>query len=348
MIPSVCPEYQKGLRFCPDACVRTITILAGNSAFFDGINMIIKDESGRQIQIEKDVRGHPGPEPVGNRFFSAYAVALPKGNFKIRFENSSDSLAWPKYAFIVPEAAPVSCSNYVEESDLKFVKPEPSRPTCDDLIYNGNFDLGKDGWYAFHFNIELQETGGIDGTAALASSMALNTGNNLAQSIDGSCLEVDNEFDVSLSFKIIDYDGTNNHDLPYVRLESQNYLTSDPPNKSLLTIGATVFRTSSEIIPGGWNMISGVWTIDENTANAAKHIFHVGGGNHKVIIDNVVIQRNLRPSSAPTGEPSLQPSLRSSIVLSSLPASAAPSEIPTVASSLAPSSESISVRRRLH
>lgn len=330
MVPTTCTEYNEGLKFCPDTCIRTITILAGNSAFFDNIHMIVQDESGRKIQIEKNVRGHPGPEPVGNRFFAAYAVALPKGTFQIRFEDDSGSLSWPKYAFPVLEATPVSCSNYVEESDITFVKPEPSRPTCDNLIFNGDFGLEKDGWYAFHHGIELQETGGIDGTSALASTKTLNSGNNIAQSIDGSCLEVGNEYDISLSYKIVDYDGSSN--LPYVRLESQNYVTSDPSKKHLSTISANVFRKSSENPPGDWNTVSGVWTIDDNIAKADKHILHVGGGSHKVVIDNVVIRRKPHPSSVPSVNPSSPPSLRSSMAPSSSPTpgpTLTPSEVPT-------------------
>jgi hypothetical protein len=337
MIPTTCTDYNEGLKFCPNACIRTISIVAGNSAFFDDIQMIVEDESGRQTRIAKNVRGHPEPQPVANRFFAVYPVALPKGRFQIRFEDSSGSPSWPKYAFVVPEAAPVSCSDYVDESDIEFVKPESSRPVCDDLIFNGDFDLGKDGWYAHHHGIELLETGGFDGTAGLASTMALNTGNSIAQSIDGSCLEAGSEYDVSLSYKIVDYDGSNN--LPYVRLEVQNYLTSDPSKKRLQTISAMVFRTSSEFVSDGWNTISGVWIIDENIANADKHMMHLGGGAHKVVIDNVIIRRRPRPSSAPSLLPSFQPSLRSSTVPSGTPTAVA-SVVPTITPSsvsLAPS-----------
>lgn len=352
MVPTACMEYNEGLKFCPDACIRTITVLTGNSAFFDDIYMIVKDESGRQIVIEKNVRGHPEPEPEANRFFAAYPVALPEGIFEISFEDSSGSPSWPKYVLVAPEAAPVSCLGYVTEADIKFVKPEPSRPECNDLVFNGDFDLGKNGWYAFHYGIELQETGGIGGTPALASTMAINTGNSIAQSIDGSCLEAGNEYDVSLSYKIVDYNGSDH--LPYIRLEGQQYSMSDPANKRLVTTSTKVFPTTSESESSDWNTISGVWTIDENIANADKHLFYVGGGGYKIIIDNVtirnrsslgsvaVVKNNLR-SNSPTLAPTQTSSMSPTTTPSSVPTTTAsesptksPSETPTTTPSLVP------------
>jgi len=289
MVPTECTEYNEGLKFCPNTCIRTVTVLAGNSAFVDDkIDMIVRDQDGREIAIKKDVRGHPGPLPVGNRFFSAYAVALPKGTFQIRFEDEKGSPSWPRFAFVVPEAAPVSCDKYVDVSDFTFVKPSPLLSVCKDLIFNGGFESGKDGWYAFHFDIKLYQTGGINGSAALASTKELDTGNNIAQSLDGSCLEIGNSYDVSLTFKIMDYDGSNNN-LPYVRLVSQRFLTADPARKKFQTVSAAIFKTPS-MNDSGWTTISGIWEIDDKIANADTHIFHIGGGSHKVIIDNVSIQ----------------------------------------------------------
>jgi len=236
----------------------------------------------------------------------------------------------------------VSCSNYVEESDIDFIKPEPSRPMCNELVYNGDFDLGKDGWYAFHYAIDLQERGGIDGTAALASTKPLNAANNIAQSIDGACLQDGDEYDISLSYKIVNYDGSNN--LPYVRIESKDYLTSDPSGNQLHRKNINDFPTSSEFVPDGWNTISGVWKIDKDTAGADVHIFNVGGGSHKVVIDNVTFRRRPQPSSAPTLEPSIEPSSRPSAGASNRPSlepsiqpSLRPSVVPSNAQSLEPS-----------
>lgn len=329
MVPTDCKRYNDGLRFCPGTCIRTITVLAGNAPFMDRIDMVVRSKSGqdgdissREIIVTKDVRGHPQPEPVANRFFSAYVVALPKGDYEIKFvDRSTDNnvLSWPRYAFLVTEAAPTSCEEYVVESDFTFVKPDPlpHRSDCDDLIFNGNFDEGKNGWYAFHHGVELEETGGVGGSPALRSTKALNTGNNIAQAIDGSCLEAGNEYDVSFTFKILSGSDANK---PYIRLVSENFDTSNPARKVLTTTKVDVFRTSSsesEVLNDDWITISGVWVIDDVIAKADKHVFHVGGGNYEVIIDNVSI-RLKRPSSAPTDAPSFK---RTTSSLSSAPTS---------------------------
>jgi len=300
MITTKCRDYNEDLKFCPNTCLRTITIVAGNSAFAEEIDMVVNDANGNGITIKKDVRGHPGPAPKSNRFFSAYTIVLPSGTFDISFrESASDALSWPKFAFVVPEAAPALCSDYVKESDLMFVKPKPNRPICDELIYNGSFDSGEwetDGWYAFHHPIEWQKIGGINGSPALATSTALNRGNNIAQSLDCTCLEAGNEYDVSFSYNITEYDGSSNN-LPYIGLQSQKYLTDDPKNKRFETISTPKLPMSAQNVNDDWTKVSGVWKIDEEIAKADKHIFFVGGGAHKVVIDNVTIRKRITPVS---------------------------------------------------
>jgi hypothetical protein len=314
--------------------MRTITVLAGNAPFFDEIDMIVTEtDTLRKIVIEKDVRGHPVPQPVGNRFFSAYMVSLPKGKYEISFvDRSTGSPSWPRYAALIPEAAPKSCIDYVEDNDFVFTMPDSSRPSCDELIFNGNFDEGKDGWYAFHHGINLLETGGIDGSPALGSTKALNTGNNIAQAIDGSCLKAGEEYDLTFSFKVASGSGTY---IPQVRIQSQSLDTSDPSKKRFNTVKTDVFRPASGIDPDGWTTISGVWVINEKVANADKHIFNVGGGNYKVIVDNVFIKRKL-----PSDVPSAEPSFAQSDLPSSGPSSSS-SNAPTAVPSISPSEKTI-------
>lgn len=349
LVPTTCSEYSNDLVFCPDICIRTISVLAGNSAFFEtDIVMVVTDEYGQQVKIERDVRGHPGPDPVGNQFFATYALPLPAGTFEIEFRDGSGAPAWPEMAFPVFEAAPVSCSNYVTESDITFFKPDASRGICNELIYNGKFDLGKDGWYAFHHGIDLQETGGADGSPALASKKSLNVGNNLAQYLDISCLEAGAVFDLSLSYKIMDYDNNPNpqtNPLPYVILQAQDFDTSDLSNKLLSTANNVFFHTSSEATDsGGWTTISGEWIINQEEANADKLVMFLRGGSQRIVIDNVSIRRrdivitsspSLRPSGAPSGAPTNLPTASPSKAPTDTP-SAAPSESPTATPSEGP------------
>jgi len=336
-----CSNYSEHLVFCPNACIRTISVMTGNSAFFESdIVMVVTNEDGQQVEIERDVWGHPEPNPVGNRFFGNYPLPLAGGKFEIGFRDASGAPAWPEAAFPVFEAAPVSCSTYVRESDITFVKPEPSRSTCNDLIYNGNFDLGKDGWFSKHFGADLLENGGVDGSPALASTAA-HRANNLAQYLDISCLEAGGVFDISLSYKILEYNG----DSPYLTLHLKNFDTSDLSNKRLIDNSRKYFKVPDEDFdPDGWNTITGEWIVKEMDTKADILMMWMGGGNQRYVIDNVSIRRrdiiitpspSLRPSGAPSESPTDVPTVTPSKLPTTTP-SMAPSTSPTVSASEIP------------
>lgn len=285
MIPTTCKDYDNGLKFCPDSCIRTVTVLAGNSPFLDDVEMVVTDANDRtrEISIKKDVR-HSVER--GKGFFAAYTIALPKSTYEISFmEPSTGSRSWPRYAFVVPEAAPVSCQEYVDESDFTFVKPTQGREGCEELIFNGNFDGGDEGWYAHHHSYSILEGGGTNGSAALVSNLPLTQGSKISQAIDGSCLESGQEYDLSISFKLLDYNGNSNP--PYVRIETQNFV-----DKKLQSVRANVFQSSdfNKDALDGWYTISGTWTVDDDIANAGKHVIRMGGADYKVVLDNVSLR----------------------------------------------------------
>lgn len=282
MIQTKCSDYKNGLKFCPDSCIRTVSVLAGNSAFVnDNIDMIIEDDDGREIKIKKDVRGHPDPQPEGNRFFAAYTVSLPKGKFKIRFENALGT-AWPRYAFVVLEAAPVSCKAYVEEFDFSFNMPTSS-DRCNDLVLNGDFQRGLDGWYANHHPLEVQESEGVDGATAIVTTKKLNEGNTPSHSLDGSCVKAGDEYAVKLSYRFQDYDGSNN--LPKVKISSKFFNSGNALDTYFTELAAEALNED------GWNTIRGRWKVNEDMAAADGYILSVVGGAHRIKISNVSMER---------------------------------------------------------
>ena len=297
-----CQSYNSCLDFCPGACLRTVTVVAGDSSFPEDIVMIVSNTiTGDSMTINRDVRGYPEPTHVTNQYSGAYTAVLPKGTYSIRFENSvTGELVWPGYAFPALEAAPTSCAEYVEESDLTFMKPETGRPACDQLIKNGNFDTaGIDGWNGFWSNVNHVTNLGVDGSGALATSSTSSSGCWPTQVLDASCLQVGMQYEVQVSYKIVDSSYTTEvpdaTSLPRVRVYTQVYDdTTDLSNKRLVQTSNQVIATTSIDSPtSGWRTVNAIWDItDANILSADVLKLNIeGAGSNYLLIDNVSVQR---------------------------------------------------------
>lgn len=294
-----CDSYNDCLEFCVGACLRTVTVVTGNAAFDDDLEMHVRRVSDDiEIVIEKEVRGFPNPAPVHNRFSAAYTVALPKADYQLWFESASTPgvLQWPKYAHAVYEAAP-SCTNYVVEGDLQFTKPS-IRSECNELIHNGDFSgppsWESEGWHAAHHGLEISETGGVDGTAAVATTTALSNSNHPSQPLDTTCVEDGDEFEIKFSFM----SSTTTSTLPSARIQVADFSTT---NKRLETTRWEKFNPAENYQAGEWHTVTDSWTVDSVSANADYLEFAVIGGDQMIILDNVSItkvsgRRNLRAS----------------------------------------------------
>jgi hypothetical protein len=297
MVTSGCVSYNDCLDFCDGACLRTVSVNAGDAAFSEDIVMIVRDNAnGNEITIIRDVR----IEPISNKFSDVYTVVLPKGKFTIKFERISDgSPAWPGYAFPVFEAAP-SCSNHIVESDLIFTKPSAAgRSDCDELIYNGDFDSstewGIDGWNGFHRYVHHESASGVDGSGALATDTASNL-SLPAQIIDSSCMAFGDEYEVSVSYLTVNANyeeielGASDN-APYARIQTQVFNTDDINNKHMKTLSHMVAAHQTTHAPG-WNTFTGTFTVNDTLARGDAHRFYiVGSPSYHLLIDNVSVTR---------------------------------------------------------
>jgi len=283
MVDGGCEDYNSCLKFCRNACFRTISVITGNAAFADDLVMVVRRSDGTTLTIEKDVRG-TGPK---NRFHASYTVALPKASYEMRFESlaSPGILQWPKYAHPALEAAP-SCANYLEDSDLNFVQPG-SRSECSQLIHNGNMDGGLDGWYGRHHSIDFQATGGVAGSGALATSKTLAQANQPVQSLDVSCIDLGDVFEVSFTFKVVS-GGTSN--LPKARIEVASFM-EDTKRKKTTRVDTLASPEVSNYVAGEWTTASNMWTVGNSAANADVLKLYIVGGSQKILLDKVSITK---------------------------------------------------------
>lgn len=289
-----CQAYNECLVFCPNACLRTVSVLAGDASFDEDIVMIVSDGSGNEVSITRDVSGYPEPNPIGNRDKDAYTTVLPKGNFTIRFESISSpgTQVWPGFVTPIFEDPPLSCTDYIEASDLTISKPLGDRPACDSLIYNGDFDSGLwgiEGWLRLHCSGDsFASSAGVDGTGALSSVQSCNP----MQYLDTSCLVEGAEYDIEVSFKIVDGAGAEITDataFPSVRLTT----TGDQTRHTTLA--------SATSYTGGWGTMSGTFTVGAILADPATAQFRIYGGPDSLVIDNVSMIKSsvVAPTSAP-------------------------------------------------
>ncbi len=272
--------------------------VTGNAAFDDDLEMHVRRADGTKIVIEKEVRGFPNPAPIHNQFNAAYTVALPKASYEVWFESASapGALQWPKYAHAVYEAPP-ECTNYVEEGDLLFTVP-PVRMGCNELIHNGDFSgpasWESEGWHATHHGLNVLESGGVDGSAAIASTTTLAASNHPSQPLDPTCVEDGDVFEVKFSFM----SSTTTSTLPSARIQVSKW---NALNKQLETLRWESFAPAASYQPGEWQTVTDSWTVDSLVAGADHLEFSVVGGDQMIVLDNVSItkitdtgRRNLR------------------------------------------------------
>merc|ERR1712232_860506 len=281
------------LDFCPSACLRTITVLGGDSAFSEDIVMKVSDGT-REITIHRDITGGPSPNPVSNNVAAAYTVVLPKASYITRFESLSSpgSVVWPKYVAPVFEAAP-SCGNYITQTDLSFVRPVAARAECNHLITNGNFDSGEwgiDGWNGFNNGkVKWLNASGVGGSGALMTTLSSSANCWPNQEIDVTCLQEGDVYNIKLSYKIVNSEmkeiiqSTN---LPYVRAKVETF------DIGWQDVGwHTLASSTTTPTPGNWGVISGQWTVTAVQARADKFRLHVTGTSDHLLIDDFSVTR---------------------------------------------------------
>jgi len=291
---SGCKSTDNGcLDFCAGACLRTITVLGGDSAFREDIVMIVSDGQ-KEITIKRDVHGHPGPKPVSNNVADAYTVVLPKANYKARFESLSSpgKIVWPKFSIPAFEAAP-SCGDYITKADLIFEKPVATRAECNELIFNGDFDSGKwgvEGWNGYHnWPVKRLNTSGVGKSGALVTTVSSSSGSWPNQNIDVTCLQKGDVFYIQVSYKILDskMEEVESTNVPFVRGKFEKFSTR------WQHLGWNVLaRTTTKATNGKWGTISGNWTVTSKQGGADRLRLHVAGSVDRLLIDNFSVTRH--------------------------------------------------------
>ncbi|CAB9513184.1 G8 domain-containing protein DDB [Seminavis robusta] len=281
-----CSYYNECLLFCPNTCLRTVSVLT-NAAQPSGTRMLITDTSSlKTIEVQGSTRS--GQTQI-SWMHATFTAALPQGSFEISFVDANNQLVWPSYAIPVLEAAPM-CS-HITINDLTFVKPPPS---CDELVQNGDFASGIQWWQGHKTNNIFDPSRGVDSSGALLTTG--DSGSGVSQWLNVNCLVSGVTYDVSAFFRQVDAYGatvagcTTSQDCPRLAMEFKTFV---PSTGSFPTSWATIATTdvTSYTNDNSFDTISGQWVVTNEQASADMARLVILDAADQLIVDNVSIKK---------------------------------------------------------
>jgi hypothetical protein len=284
----LCSPYSDCLDFCPNACMRTVRFLTNSVA--DNYNMIVSDGVS-SITVTRVQKYNTGNDL---RYDGVFNVALPAGNFSVRFEDANGILAFPDYAIQIMEAAP-ACTNSIERSDITIVRPDPDQSTCGDLIKNGDFDTDTSKWQEFYVRMVWDSNSGPGQSGALRSITRGHQAHALSQWLNTNCLRDGDTYDFAMSFKLLYTISGLEYPLdcasePCPQFSVEAYKFDIDSGELVQTINRSVTNSISDStdVDGFWTL-TGSWQVntDEHLADKLRFLFRVNQMNVQFIVDNI-------------------------------------------------------------
>ena len=281
-IPIGCSTYNECLDFCEGACLRTVRFLV-NSAISQGVQMVVSN-GVETLNVEQNLR----EGDVDTPFFDAtYGISLPAGKFFVRFEDHLGRLVYPGYVIPVFEAEP-ACLDSIQPGDIQIVTPDSS--TCTDIVSNGGFNEGIDGWQQFHAGMKWNPTGGIASSGALETTSRTQIPQGISQWLNANCINAGDVYQISLSFQLLGIDATSCDDFHC----PDGVLVAYEFDPVVGTFVQSFDRIEGHITFGGaFNHLVAHWKVTEQQALADKirFSFNVYQGTTQYIVDNIHVKK---------------------------------------------------------
>ena len=294
-------KYPHGISYCYDSCYRTVSL------------MVYQTESDLAVRVTRMSDGKSTIFPYTFRWdddlqskhyserFRLFPLSLPEGLFKVEFLKNFQPI-WPRFVLQRWEGVP-SCEGFVSPSSIEFVEPPF---TCDDLILNGDMELGTDYW--FHSNSQTVnlgglmsvDGGGIDSSAALRSFNRAHVTSSISQNVDARCLHenLNEYYEIELYYCL--EQGTS---LVICNPYSGNWADRCPTISFLKqkNVGENIKSTATSeharaVIPnnvGDFNLLHSVFKTDESMQSLDRLIMKVDMPPRKydMIIDNFSVKK---------------------------------------------------------
>ena len=259
---------------CPGACLRTYvlsisTLEAEDSSVVleitdNSSNEIIEIQSRYEMPLNSDGSINIAEHTKTHRNNLFYAVLPSSGEYSARFKKGGEEF-WP--LFVRPDYddygsdCPEFSSFTIEEPAFDYTT------TCQQLIRNGDMELGIEGWLATMGGVETRDESASGQGLALTSQYRTSWWMGPAQYFDTRCLVLGARYSISYKAKLIAAsDGspigcdasTDSCPKLIAKTESGAHQERDPHWKLLAR-----FPSDGEWIADGWNTVTGTLTVDQ-------------------------------------------------------------------------------------
>ena len=298
-----CTTYPHGISYCNDSCYRTISFMVDqyDSNHFD--MKITRESDGKEVLVPYSYQYDDNlhlKKYYNN--FRVFSVSLPEGTYKVEFLKDLQQV-WPRFVLSRWEGIP-KCKGYVSAKNIALIEPPAN---CDNIIINGDMELGTHYWYHRNGNSDtkfgelLAVSGeGVDGSTALRHYNRTNGYAGIGQHLDTRCLHYNlNEFyEIQLYFRLENgtvpficdpFSNVWEVRCPYVTFREEKYVHEE-------LVREYKGRKANVVIPNnldGFNLIHGVFQIDESI-NVLERLFMYLETTHEdfdIILDNVSVKK---------------------------------------------------------
>ena len=262
-------------------------------------------------------------------------LALPAANvskYQITFTDANGEPAWPGYARLNLERAPLGCTGGVSETEIEFVMSDGSGERCMDLFKYDDYANNIHGWQHFFAGIAVSEDAGQYIISTLRRKH--DRGHvNLSRNLDTSCFvgNIGRTFRLFGKLRMKDASGND--------VASDGNSNASPKITFSINGGESNFVRSWNIATasdGSWAEFSVEMTMPSTIdgAHQAQIIIDKAERKEFLITDwGMTLIPSEAPTLSPSGSPSVSSSLRPSSqpTISFVPTTLAPTQQPVTA-----------------
>lgn len=322
---------------CPGECLRTYvlavsTIEAEEQTLELEItdntsNKVITIESSYIMPVHDDGSIDIAQHTRSHRNNLYFAVLPSGGDYSARFRKGGGE-HWPLYVRADYDDPGSTCPEF---NLFAVVEPELDHTvTCQELIRNGDIELGIEGWLATMGGLEIRDENSSGQGLALTNMYRTSFWMGPAQFFDTRCLVFGARYSVTYKAKLIsrsdgspvDCDALDDKCPKLIgKLESGAHKERE---KHWMILAS--FPTDSVWVADGWNTVSGAMVVNQRMADAGstetyfecKTLYTSDGSQVLMVIDDVSVRLEYWPSDndnsddytlAPTPEGSARPTV---------------------------------------
>lgn len=277
-----CDLYSEGIVYCQNACYRTVELIVGQTGT-SSYELRVTRSDGSEVYIPDIYEYDNNPnvtayQDAPRKFYAS----LPSGQFDLEFFENGNPV-WPQYVYENWEATP-DCEGHLDLQDITIVERELTNGECDDLIANGDMELGVDGWQHRNSNggyqygwLEALPESGIGQSKAIGYFNRNSQYAGIGQDLDTRCFHQNMNafYEIKAWFRLVnetstepficDYFTNSYPDrCPKMTLKNVRYL--DPDTRQNLDWDYDQDKALAVATPNGpdgFNLLHGVMKIDE-------------------------------------------------------------------------------------